>query len=119
MEVQPNVTTEFNLFFYCPALKALWEKHITDAEGYLKSPEQVGDIGFSVVINYDPKHPDTALTDCVAPIKAKGARHPGAPYVEFIETIVTPSKLANRYKVKCEGCILLRGGFATTTRQYG
>lgn len=116
MENQPINTIIFDIFSYCPALVALWGKHITDERGFLKPVEQIGGIGFSVEVSYNPIHPDTSFTDCEAPIRQGSANHPGAPFVEFIETIPTSSGLADRFNVRCGGCILKRGGFSTTTR---
>lgn len=118
MEIQPKATMKFDLFSYCPALMALWDKHITDEHGYILPADKITDLGFKVEINYNPQYPDTAFTECVAPVKEKKAKHPGAPYVRFIETVPTSDGLADRFKVRCGGCILLKGGFSTTTRYY-
>lgn len=106
----------FDITHFCPALMVLWKKHITDEEGYSKPPEEVGDFGVKVEINYNPIHPDTAITDCEAPVKFGNATHPGVPQAIFLETIPTSVGLAHRFKIKCNGCRLKLGGFTTTTR---
>ena len=111
MNVEGNNPLVFNIFNYCPALIALWEKKYLDEEGYRKPQDQVEEINYQVTIEYDPLNPSQAFTDCEAPVQEKGAKQPGAPYVEFIES----TGERDRLKIRCHGCILLRGGFSTTT----
>ncbi|OGK08830.1 hypothetical protein A2767_07115 [Candidatus Roizmanbacteria bacterium RIFCSPHIGHO2_01_FULL_35_10] len=101
----------FNIFNYCPALIAMWEKTYLDEQGYRKSPNQIKEIDYQVEVEYNPLTPGQAFTNCEAPVKEKGAKLPGAPYIQFIES--TGEK--DRIKIRCHGCILLQGGFSTIT----
>ncbi|OGK08833.1 hypothetical protein A2767_07130 [Candidatus Roizmanbacteria bacterium RIFCSPHIGHO2_01_FULL_35_10] len=41
---------KFNIVQYCPALIALWEKHIANEQGFLLPPEQIQDFELTVEV---------------------------------------------------------------------